>query len=51
MYLDGIFVLVDIIKNKFRKRPMEHEYAEMPEELNQIAKYHRGIHTDDQFEN
>lgn len=64
MYLDGIFDLVDIIKRKFRKRPKEqeldeyldsetpgeHEYAEMPGELDQIAKYARGIHTDEQFE-
>lgn len=30
--------------------PGEHEYAEMPGELDQIAKYSQGIHTDEQFE-
>lgn len=55
MYLDGIFDLIDIIKNKFRKKSPDQdleEYlnSEMPGELDQIAKYSKGIHTDEQFE-
>jgi hypothetical protein len=27
-----------------------HEYAEMPGELDKVAKYSKGIHTEEQFE-
>jgi hypothetical protein len=27
-----------------------HEYSEMPGELDEVAKYSKGIHTDEQFE-
>jgi len=30
--------------------PGELEYSEMPGELDKIAKYSKGIHTDEQFE-
>jgi len=55
MYLDGIFDLVDSIKRRFKKKPIEHELdgylnSEMPGELDKIAKYSRGIHTEEQFE-
>jgi hypothetical protein len=55
MYLDGIFDLVNSIKRRFRKKPIEQELdeyldSEMPGELDTIAKYSRGIHTDEQFE-
>lgn len=55
MYLDGIFDLVDIIKRRFRKKPIEQELdeyldSEMPGELDKVAKYSRGVHTDEQFE-
>jgi len=55
MYLDGIFDLIDIIKNRFRKKSLDEELdeyldSEMPGELDKIAKYSKGIHTDEQFE-
>ena len=57
MYLDGIFDLIDIIKNKFRKKSLEQELdeyleAETPGELNKIVKeIPRGIYTEEQFNN
>lgn len=55
MYLDGIFDLIDIIKNKFRKKSLDQELdeylnSEMPGALDTNAKYLRGIHTEEQFE-
>ena len=55
MYLDGIFDLIDIIKNRFRKKSLDEELdeyldSEMPGELNENAKFLRGIHTVEQFE-
>jgi len=55
MYLDGIFDLIDIIKNKFRKKSLDQELdeylnSEMPGALDKNAKYFRGIHTEEQFE-
>lgn len=55
MYLDGIFDLIDIIKNKFMKKSPNQELdeylnSEMPGELDKKAKYLRGIHTEEQFE-
>lgn len=55
MYLDGIFDLIDIIKNKFRKKSPDQELdeylnSEMPGELDKNKKFLRGIHTEEQFE-
>jgi hypothetical protein len=55
MYLDGIFDLIYIIKNKFRKKSIKQELdeylnSEMPGELDKFAKYSKGIHTEEHFE-
>lgn len=55
MYLDGIFDLIDIVKNKFKKKAVEQELddyldSEMPGALDENAKFLRGIHTQEQFE-
>jgi hypothetical protein len=55
MYLDGIFDLIDIIKNRFRKKSPDEELdeyldSEMPGELDRITPYTRGIHTEEHFE-
>jgi hypothetical protein len=59
MYLDGIFDLIDIIKKRFRKKSTQQELdqeldeyldSEMPGELDRIAEYSKGIHTEDDFE-
>jgi hypothetical protein len=55
MYLDGIFDLIDIIKNRFRKKSLDEELdeyldSEMPGELNTFAKFSKGIHTQEQFD-
>ena len=55
MYLDGLFDLIDVIKNKFRKKSFSQELdeylnSEMPGELNKVSHYSKGIHTEEQFE-
>jgi len=55
MYLDRIFNLIDIIKNKFKKKTIEQDLddyldSEMPGELDKIIPYTTGVNTDEQFE-
>ena len=55
MYLDGLFDLIDIIKNRFRKKSLNKELdeylkSEMPGELDKFSKFSKGIHTDEDFE-
>lgn len=55
MYLDGIFDLIDFIKNKFRKKSIDQELdeylnSEMPGELDKFVPYTKGIHTEENFE-
>lgn len=56
MYLDGIFDLIDIVKNKFKKKTVEQELddyldSEMPGEPNQINKPTRSILNEEEFNN
>lgn len=56
MYLDGIFDLIDIIKNRFRKKSLDEELdeyldSEMPGELDKNLKtIPRGIQSEEQLE-
>jgi hypothetical protein len=59
MYLDGIFDLIDIIKNRFRKKFLDEELdeyldeyldSEMPGELDKVIPYTTGVTTEEDFE-
>lgn len=55
MYLNKLFDLIDIIKNKFKKKSLNQDFdeylnSETPGQIDDIDKYANGIHTDEQFE-